>query len=221
MKKIVLLSALALSVALPTLRADEAVRSAQAALQSAGYYTGPVDGELSADTKAAIRRYQIRNQLEPSGDLTAETAAALNKEAANVAPPTSSAPAPVPEAPSVPAPVVPESIAPVAPPRDIYAGFFARTPYDAAPPDVKYSTLRKAQIILAERGLFRGVVDGRPGPATEEALIAFQASRQLTRTGRLDLDTLAELHLLPVAKVPIRPHRPAAPNGAVRGIPLD
>jgi len=86
-------------------------------------------------------------------------------------------------------------------------------------------TLRKAQILLAERGLFQGVTDGRPSSETEEALLRFQASREMPRTGRLDIDTLAELHLLPVGKLhrpdARRPYAPQPPHGAVRGVPLD
>jgi len=79
---------------------------------------------------------------------------------------------------------------------------------------------------LAARGLYQGAINGLPGPATEEALLRFQAQRGLTRTGRLDLDTLAELHLLPVTKLrrartaPGEYEPPVAPRG-VRGIPLD
>ncbi|MCX6967864.1 MAG: peptidoglycan-binding domain-containing protein, partial [Verrucomicrobia bacterium] len=80
MKKILLLSVLLAASALSVAKAEDSVRSAQAILQNSGYYTGAINGELNADTKAALRRYQIRNQLEPSGELTAETMAALNKE---------------------------------------------------------------------------------------------------------------------------------------------
>ena len=230
MKKLLLLSALVSLLTVPVAQADEAVRSAQSALQGAGYYTGPVDGELNADTKAAVRRYQIRNQLEPTGELTPETIAALNKEGAS-APVATPAPQP-PQAAIQPVPPVQSIVPPPAPavPEDsAYTQIFTHTPYENALPEVQFSTVRKAQKILAERRLFQGVADGRPGPATEEALIRFQASRHLARTGRLDIDTLAELHLLPVSKLvrprgipePFVPQVPPTPRGAVRGTPLD
>jgi len=226
MKQFLLFSALAAALALPVAQADDSVRAAQTTLQSQGYYTGPVDGELNADTKAALRRYQIRNQLEPSGALTAETVAALNKESQSASAATP-APQPAPAAPPLPPPaqVAPQPApAPVSP---AYAGMFARTPYENAAMEIQVSTLRNAQAILAKRGLFRGVVDGRPGPETEEALLRFQSARELPRTGRLDIDTLAELHLLPVTKLPRRhgtpyvPEVPPGPRGAVRGVPVD
>ena len=84
-------------------------------------------------------------------------------------------------------------------------------------------------MLLAERHIFQGVADGRPGPETEEALFRFQSSRQLPKTGRLDIDSLAELHLLPVTKLshphaepmPYVPRPPSVPHGAVRGVPVD
>ena len=222
MKKIFFLSALAAALALPVARADEPVRTAQTLLQSAGYYTGPVDGELNAETKAALRRYQIRNAMEPSGELTAETAAALNKEGQSVATATP-APQPAPSAPPIPQPTqaVPKAVAGI--PVDgapEYDRIFARTPYEKSPMENQVQTLRKAQVILAERGLYHGIPDGRPGPETEEALLRFQTARELPKTGRLDIDTLAELHLLPVGKLR-RPGTTTVPRGAVRGVPVD
>jgi len=226
MKKILLFSALATALALPVARADDSVRAAQTTLQSQGYYTGPVDGELNADTKAALRRYQIRNQLEPSGALTAETAASLNKESQS-APATTPTLQSAPTAPPLPPPaqVAPQPVPALVSPA--YAGIFARTPYENAAIEIQVSTLRNAQAILAKRGLFRGVVNGQPGPETEEALLRFQSARELPRTGRLDIDTLAELHLLPVTKLPRQhgapyvPEIPSGPRGAVRGVPVD
>lgn len=234
MKRLLLLSTLSVALAASSLplAADEAVRAAQAALTNAGYYSGPADGELNADTRAALRRYQIRNQLEPSGDLTPETLAALNREGGA---PVAATPAPEPYTP--PAPPAPAT--PPAPPVSAPAGIplpedprlavlFAKTPYEHAQPEVQLATLRKAQVRLAERRFYRGPIDGIPGPGFAEALLRYQESRNLPRTGRLDIDTLAEMHLLPIAKVgrprvapaPYRPPVPAVP-GAVRGQPLD
>jgi peptidoglycan hydrolase-like protein with peptidoglycan-binding domain len=74
---------------------------------------------------------------------------------------------------------------------------FAGTPYSNAPLDVQQQTLRDAQALLARRGLYRDVIDGLPGPATEEALLSYQRQQRLTLTGRLDMETLAQLRLLP------------------------
>jgi len=45
------------------------IMQAQAALQGKGLYVGKIDGELSPDTKAAIRAYQKKSGLKPTGDI--------------------------------------------------------------------------------------------------------------------------------------------------------
>jgi peptidoglycan hydrolase-like protein with peptidoglycan-binding domain len=82
-------------------------------------------------------------------------------------------------------------------PSHDYPVLFARTPYASAPLEVQQRVLRTAQGILAERGFYRDIVDGLPGPATEEALLTFQRSARLVLTGRLDMETLSTLRLLP------------------------
>src|ERR1700731_3165959 len=69
---VVLLAALAAGA-----RADQVVQSVQQALKDQGFYYGEVTGEKDADTTAAIRRYQIRNGLQISGDLNDETLKSL------------------------------------------------------------------------------------------------------------------------------------------------
>ena len=101
---------------------------------------------------------------------------------------------------SIPTPRDPGAVAPPAPldaPSADFPVLFAGTPYATAPLSLQQNTLRRAQSVLAGRGFYRDIVDGMPGPATEEALLTFQRSARLTLTGRLDLDTLNELRLLP------------------------
>jgi len=96
-----------------------------------------------------------------------------------------------------PSPSVITPPAPLDAPSADFPVLFAGTPYANAPVTVQQDTLRRAQSILADRGYYRDIVDGLPGPATEEALLTYQRSTRLTLTGRLDLDTLSELRLLP------------------------
>jgi peptidoglycan hydrolase-like protein with peptidoglycan-binding domain len=113
-----------------------------------------------------------------------------------------------PNAPEEPAPTVPRTApddpAVVEPPRAIpapvhspFALLFKGTPYESAPPELQSETLRRAQAHLAERRYYRSTVDGVPGPATSEAIFAYQQDYDLRRTGRLDLETLAKMRLLP------------------------
>ena len=55
------------------LRADQAIRSLQQTLKDRGFYYGAVTGDKSAETTAAIRRYQIRNGLKVTGDIAKTT----------------------------------------------------------------------------------------------------------------------------------------------------
>jgi peptidoglycan hydrolase-like protein with peptidoglycan-binding domain len=57
--------------------ADDPLRDAQAELKNQGFFYGEVDGKAGAETTAAIRRYQIRNGLQVTGDLSAETVKSL------------------------------------------------------------------------------------------------------------------------------------------------
>ena len=59
-----------------------------------------------------------------------------------------------------------------------------------------------AAIALARRGLYQEEVNGIYGPAMELSLRAYQARTKLPVTGRLDLETLAALRLLPQPREP-------------------
>jgi len=93
-------------------------------------------------------------------------------------------------------PPAPLDVNPVEP-SSAYGAVFAGTPYATAPRVLQEQTVRRAQTLLASRGFYRDAVDGDPGPATEEAILAFQRARRLPLTGRLDLQTLSQLQLLP------------------------
>jgi peptidoglycan hydrolase-like protein with peptidoglycan-binding domain len=127
--------------------------------------------------------------------------------------------------PSVVAPPVP--LEPVPAPGEEYRSIFERTPYATAPREVQESTVRRAQILLAREGYYRDAVDGAPGPATEEALLAYQRRVRLPLSGRLDLQTLAQMRLLPTRaiEVPVKPfyggRRPVPQQRTYRGIWID
>ena len=233
-----------------TLRADQAIANAQQVLKDAGFYYGPVSGEKNADTGAAIRRYQIRNGLEITGELNDETLQSLRKApAATPASVNSMAPSPVDPAPARPeqdpsdqrndnmgdrdsenpAPGQPLGSPPqdrertlVYPGRPVPSdgGMFVGTPYGKAPPEVQRRVVVDAQTILARRGLFKYQVDGVFGPDMEFSLRAYQSRVGLRPTGRLDLETLAALELLPGAHERVyTPRRGVAPGSEppVRG----
>ena len=116
-------------------------------------------------------------------------------------------------------PAVVRPPAPLDAPGDDFPVLFARTPYATAPRTVQQQTLLRAQRILAGRGFYRDVIDGLPGLATEEALLTYQRSARLTLTGRLDLETLGMLGLLPGRSVTRSTEPPPASTQRVyRGI---
>jgi len=234
-----------LSLDVAVLRADEQVRAVQEQLKDQGFYYGEVDGDFGTETSAAISRYQIRNGLKVTGNISAETLASLKiggkapeaihavsspqpvqhiqpaapvpadrdinqsdrdflrKQANSVTPatPSPSVPPPEVEQPRQPEPGI------VSPPVEItsqpsqlsyqYAALFRRTPYENAPIEVQQNILKSAQWRLLREQFYNGAVDGIPGPSTDRAIVFFQESMRLPRTGRLDADTLRELRLSP------------------------
>ena len=232
------LAFLVLLVPLALLRADDVIARAQQALKDQGFYYGEVSGQKNTATNDAIRRYQIRNGLQITGELNDETVRSLQNSASASASPAERAPhATVPEpdadtsdlrdesaragAGTRAAPMQPFSQPPAEgepeaknggapePPRN---GLWAGTPYETAPPDVQRKVIMDAQRRLARRGLFRNEIDGSWGPALEFSLRAYQARVGLPATGRLDLETLAALRLLPGPQTPVwtpRRGRPA------------
>ncbi len=125
---------------------------------------------------------------------------------------------PQPAPPTVPRdPSVVRPPAPLDAPGEDFPVFFARTPYATAPLAVQQQVLRRAQAILASRGFYRDILDGLPGLATEEALLTYQRATRLTLTGRLDLETLSRLGLLPGRSV-TREAEPPPTQRVYRGI---
>jgi peptidoglycan hydrolase-like protein with peptidoglycan-binding domain len=213
------------------MRADQLVESVQQALKDEGFYYGEVNGDMNANLTAAIRRYQIRNGLQVTGELNDETLRSLGLKSTGSARPTTKAASPTPAEGAVPGappseetepasptpPVQPFSNAPqgqqVFPstpmgPASSPGPVFADTPFQTAPPGMQRNVIVSAQIALARHGLYRERIDGIYGPAMELSLRAFQAQMRLPVTGRLDLETLAALRLLPGPRQPFyNPYR--------------
>jgi hypothetical protein len=59
------------------LRADETIRALQARLRAGGFYFGEITGVYDSETAAGVTRYQIRNGLQITGKLDAQTQYAL------------------------------------------------------------------------------------------------------------------------------------------------
>lgn len=228
------------------IRADQTVSQAQQSLKDQGFYYGEVSGEKNADTTAAIRRYQIRNGLQITGELDEQTLKSLRSVPSTSTPPpvTTATVAPranTPDAPraSTPQPrqesteeTEPSNSEPAqpyaAPPQDRSAlggypnapvvqprqtNLLANTPYESAPPEEQRDIFVGAQRALASHGFYHGAFDGIYSAEMQFSLRAYQSRFRLPVTGRLDLDTLAALELLPGAKTPVyRPRRRLVPR---------
>jgi peptidoglycan hydrolase-like protein with peptidoglycan-binding domain len=226
------------------IRADQLVESVQQALKDQGFYYGEINGETNANLAAAVRRYQIRNGLQVSGELNSETLQSLGinssgstRSATKPASPSPGEPAKPSEQPSnetanasPAAPIQPFGNAPQdqqlypsnpVTPGTSPGGVLAGTPFEAAPAGVQRNVMLSAQIALARRGLYHEEINGVFGPAMEFSLRAYQARTRLPVTGRLDLETLAALQLLPGARAPVfrppRRHGHPWPNEPIRG----
>ena len=105
-----------LFVAALSAQADPQIAAAQRALKDAGFYYGEATGTKDADTTAAIRRYQIRNGLQITGDLNAETRKSLRLPGGATAPAPAAAPSTAPARRATPppqtAPAPPQTQAP-------------------------------------------------------------------------------------------------------------
>src|ERR1700730_5624462 len=71
-----------------SVRADDKIAGIQQSLKDQGFYYGEITGEKNADTTAAIRRYQIRNGLQITGELNDETLRSLRGNASASSQPT-------------------------------------------------------------------------------------------------------------------------------------
>src|SRR6476620_7274117 len=147
--------------AVSLVRADQGIRSLQQTLKDQGFYYGAVTGDKNAETTAAIRRYQIRNGLQVTGEINEETLRSVNPSSNPVA--SASQPA------SKPAAIQPNSVRPDAsarlsqssppsvnqPDRPLetnppYSASF----YQSAPLRVNRRIIAGAQYQLMSRGYF-------------------------------------------------------------------
>ena len=199
------MTALVFLAALSLASADQGIESAQQKLKDEGFYYGEINGKKDADTTAAIRRYQIRNGLQITGELDSETQRSLG--VASTTTPAPTRPSATPDTSDLRAESsVPKSERTDVPgprgPRPETSGLFDGTPYEVAPPEVQRRVIVDAQTMLARGGYFRGEIDGVYGPAMEFSLRAYQSHFGLALTGHLDLETLAALDLLPRQRTP-------------------
>lgn len=185
---------------------DLALERAQQALKAQGFYYGQVTGEKNADTTAAIRRFQIRSGLKVTGELNQETLSALGENRSAETNPGRPPPTPVPQATSTEQEGVRPNLTVAPRPR---GSVLANTPFATAPASLQQRVIASAQTLMRQQGYYKGAINGVVDPALEFSLRAYQSNFGLKPTGRLDLETLAALGLLPGQRSPavFRPGR--------------
>ena len=217
------ITALFCLAAFSPMRADQAIESIQQKLKDQGFYYGEINGKKDADTTAAIRRYQIRNGLQITGEINAETQRSLG--ITYTAPSTPRARpigTPFPNKPTLrQEPAAPRPVPTPRQPADSddwgdervsgpgphglrpeTSGIFDGTPFEVAPPGVQRRVIIGAQTLLARRGYYRSAIDGLYGHGMDFAVRIYQTRIDLPPTGRLDMETLASLGLLPGQRTP-------------------
>src|SRR5262249_21122229 len=157
-------------------------------------------GEKGAETTAAVRRYQIRNGLQVTGEINDETLHALNSSSNSVAATSRANSKPAPQ-PNTVRPDASARLSQCSPPATVSqpdrpleinpsnsASF-----YRSAPLRMNRRVIAGVQYQLMSRGYYRGRVDGTYGSRTASAVRAYQSSAGLPATGRLDMQTLEAL----------------------------
>ena len=180
-------------------QADQTIRSLQQTLKDQGFYYGTVTGERSAETTAAIRRYQIRNGLKVTGEINEETTRSLNSN--SVASTSRSISKPAAAQPNDVRPDASARLSQSSPPSTFSQSerplennpSYSASFYQLAPVWLNRRIVAEAQYQLLSRGYYHGRVDGKYGRQTAFAVRAFQSSAGLPPNGRLDLETLEAL----------------------------
>ena len=183
--------------------ADQMIQSVQQALKDQGFYYGNVTGDKSAETIAAIRRYQIRNGLQVTGEINPETLRSLNvgPNSASSRSLTSTSPS---TQPTAARPDVASWLKPDSPPRSFDESGrraemnlpFAAAPYESAPPRMsRCMVVAEVKRQLVSRGYYRGRINDRYGRHAASAVRAFQSRSGIPPTGYLDARTLDALGL--------------------------
>jgi peptidoglycan hydrolase-like protein with peptidoglycan-binding domain len=182
-------------------RADQTIQSVQQALKDQGFYYGNVTGDKSAETTAAVRRYQIRNGLPVTGEVNPETLSSLKLNSSSV---SSSQPASKPAVtqsnstrPDDSSRVSPNSPPPSSNEPDRQLNTSSATSgasYQPVPPRMNSRMMvAEVQRQLMSRGYYQGRIDGRYGRGTAFAMRAFQFQSGLPPTGHVDKNTLDAL----------------------------
>lgn len=168
-----------LLVSLTSLQADDTIWQLQKKLATMGYYQGTVDGQFGSQTAAAIRRFQLAENLKVTGEPNAQTLQRLGIAGSpqNERPFHRPSPTPVPEYVAI-------------------AAVFKGGPFISVGPELQIAAIRRAKKSLRLLGYYDGPMDGSPNAGLVTALKAWQRSAGFRPTGRFDENTLRGLDII-------------------------
>lgn len=168
MKPLLLVVAAALTTLATAARADDTIQATQTKLAKLGYYGGAADGRMGSQTSAAIRRFQIAENLKVTGELNRQTLDRLGIQGS-----------------------------PQSPPYVALADVFQGGPYVSVGPQMQVAVVKQAQQNLKLLGYYNGPENGSPNSALVAAIKAWQKGTGSRVTGRFDVSTLKGLDLMP------------------------
>lgn len=163
------------------------VEEIQKILKKAGFSPGPIDGKIGWRTRDAIREFQKAKGLKANGRVDSQTWLQLNREkeiSANLQKKEEIVePLFLPQPEESPKDIKSkEEILKIMGPQD--KKIKERLPKDRT---------RQIQIALRKAGFYTGNIDGKIGPRTKKAIIAFQKSKSLKADGIVGQKTWEEL----------------------------
>jgi len=147
------------------------VKEIQGALKAAGFYSGPADGFMGAQTRSAIKKFQQNKGLQATGRINPVTFLALNRQEGLIKP----APMPQEKKFDIQKPAAPP--APIQPQTDPAAAV----------------QIKNIQSALTKAGFYKGKIDGIMGAKTKKAIKDFQSSKGLKPDGIAGPKTLKAL----------------------------
>ncbi len=153
---------------------NSSVREIQLILKEAGFYAGQVDGFLGEETRKAVRAFQKKGRLRPTGKIDELTLGSLRKWKEIQAQASNDSEVQV---------GLPDDQAAAQKPAFVWA-------------ENESDKIRQVQTALKKAGYYKGKVDGQKGRKTRKALKAFQVSAGLVSDGIAGQKTLDRLKIL-------------------------
>ena len=168
------------------------VKEIQEILKEAGFEPGPMDGVIGGQTRTAIKEFQKKKSLKPTGKIGSTTQLALNreKEITNSSPqPDTETDASLDRKPTTSVKDAhleggKDDLTKKAKVQDEVLSFRLKSK----------DRVKQIQSALKKANFYKGEIDGKTGPQTKRAIKAFQKSKGLNPDGVVGPKTWEELN---------------------------